>query len=145
MVEPVNAAGRTASQRPGCSGRSLAGGWMRVFGCFHQKGTQQSTAPKSSAFNPQFLFVHLTHQASHCSALTVNRVLRIFSLFCAITCPAWTLRRFLIECPKSRGGGGYPLVWLPSGLVPACRPLKATGAGGRAACAPVGVHGVHGR
>lgn len=28
---------------------------------------------------------------------------------------------------------------------PLCRALKATGAGGRAACAPVGVHGVHGR
>ncbi len=118
---------------------------MRVFGRSHQKGTQQSIAPKSSAFNLRFFFVHLAHQASHRSAPTVNRILRFFSLFRAITRPVWTPRRFLIEFPKSRGGGGYPPVWLPSGSVPACRPLKATGAGGRAACAPVGVHGVHGR
>ena len=54
--------------------------------------------------------MHLADQASHCSALTVNRILRFFSFFCAITCPARTLRRFLIEFPKSRCGG------LPSGL-----------------------------
>lgn len=49
--------------------------------------------------------MHLAQQASHCSALTANRILRFFSLFRAITCSARTLRRFLIEFPKSRGGG----------------------------------------
>ena len=141
MVMPVHAVGSSASLWPCSSCFSLVEGWLQLFGSFHQKATQQWTERKYSASNLRFFSVHPAHQASQCSARSVNRVLRFFSSFCAITWPARTLRRFLIEFAKSRGGGatlwfGYPLAWSP---------LKATGAGGRVACAPVGVHGVHGR
>lgn len=104
---------------------------MWVFGRLWQEGGQHSRGPKSSLLNYDFFPVHLAHNTLQRSALTCNRILRFFSSFCAIQRSARSLRRFLIEFPKSGcGGGGLPSDKAPP--IARCRPLAR--AGWRAAC-----------
>lgn len=146
MVKPVHAVGCSASFWPCCSSWFPVGDWLQLFWLISPES--HSTVHQTRIFSFQSaVFFRASRPPGiplQCTNCQSNTAIFLFILRYHMSClDAASIYNRISKI--SWWGGGYPLFWLPSGLVPLCRPLKATGAGGRVACAPVGVHPVHGR